>query len=177
MKKLLVLLCVFALATVANAGLLDFSLETDGSTLYVVGLANGSVPTYTIVEGSTIDIEVPQDSGYPVIVLSPGNLGSNAYAAGDLAAITVGNAPPGDIAAITAGVGPATGDSVDAGDWFEISIATLSGSYTPGQAIETLQIYDSGLQNIGEKSVTYRIPEPMTIALLGLGGLFLRRRK
>ncbi len=50
-------------------------------------------------------------------------------------------------------------------------------SYTGTSVAETLTI--ELLQDVGVPidSVTYVIPEPMTIALLGLGGLFLLRRR
>jgi hypothetical protein len=76
------------------------------------------------------------------------------------------------------------------GAWYEFSIA----SFPPSPAIEagdhilihivgvsegttTLNLYDSDGETILDQCTIAVIPEPATIALLGLGGLLLRRRK
>ena len=176
MKKLLVLLLVLGLSSVASAAITDFTLETDGSKLYVTGIAGASVPTYSIADkGGIVSIDVP---GTQTMYTDVGNGGANTYLAGDLAAVGVGvvGAPIGNVAEITAGIGPTEGDSVDAGLWFDFSVTASLIGYTEGQFVVGMDVYDAQLNNLGSKDVTY-IPEPMTIALLGLGGLLLRRRK
>jgi len=37
--------------------------------------------------------------------------------------------------------------------------------------------YEKDMESIGGQLIVHQIPEPMTVLLLGLGGLFLRRRK
>ena len=63
-------------------------------------------------------------------------------------------------------------DSVVAGVQFEISVygATLGDVYT-------IDRWNTGWDTILESGTVTVIPEPMTIALLGLGGLFLLRRR
>jgi hypothetical protein len=46
-----------------------------------------------------------------------------------------------------------------------------------GPGTVTLILFDSGTLEILDTQVIHQAPEPMTVALLGLGGLFLRRRK
>jgi hypothetical protein len=69
---------------------------------------------------------------------------------------------------------PLTGKLVDEIDFHceamgDVTL-TLVGIYDPGTGeAPTLTVMDT--------QIIHQIPEPMTLALLGLGGLFLRRRK
>lgn len=67
---------------------------------------------------------------------------------------------------------------------FTDSAGTTAGSYPlirqtgmTGDPYFTLVAFDTGRGSIDNVTVTNSLPEPMTIALLGLGGLLLRRRK
>ena len=62
-------------------------------------------------------------------------------------------------------------DDVDVGLWFTFEVTGTA------EGVTTLELWDisfSGVQSFVDITV---IPEPITIALLGLGALFLRRRK
>jgi len=61
-------------------------------------------------------------------------------------------------------------DRVLAGDQFWTTL-TLTGS-----AVQ-IDLLDADAETVLDSVTLVVIPEPMTIALLGLGGLFLRRRK
>ena len=174
MKKLLVLMLVLGLASMANAALTDYVLYTDGLVLDVVGIAGGSVPGYYITSNATVNIIDPQT---PTIYLTPGNLGANTQTSGDLGNALTATMGPTTYGFITALAAPAP-DTVDAGMWFTFDIVDVStAGWTVGQTVATLAILDNMGAPIGSSAVISTVPEPMTIALLGLGGLFLRRRK
>jgi MYXO-CTERM domain-containing protein len=57
------------------------------------------------------------------------------------------------------------------GDWFTIDYTALDET-----SLVAIELYDFDENLIGTASVQ-NTPEPMTLGLLGLGGLFLRRRR
>ena len=173
MKKLLILMLVLGVTSVASAALSDFTMTTDGSILYIDGIAGGSCLGYNIVDGGAgpITITVPQTPS----ITPDGGGGNNA---GDLAAAAVmAVGPPyGNALTFTTGFSGVGTDIVDAGEWFQFSVSVTGGPYTVGQVVQSLLVLDAQLQTLGNVDATY-IPEPMTIALLGLGGLALLRRR
>ena len=184
MKKLLIFMLVLGLASTASAVVVtEFTLQSDGLVLEVVGTADVTVNGYYILSGPAIDIAVPQGGGYPIWHTDVSNLGKNDYVAGDLAAITIMAAgdPFGDVAqfyAMTSLPGAYPDDSVDSGLWYTIDIDNVDTTgWTLGQVVDTLTILNDQAVEVGTVDVTSTIPEPMTIALLGLGGLFLLRRR
>jgi hypothetical protein len=73
----------------------------------------------------------------------------------------------------------AEGTDVDSGLWFTFDLSDVLVASEVGSTYD-VQILDEDFNIIGAATHTVTvvaIPEPMTIALLGLGGLFLRRRK
>jgi hypothetical protein len=166
MKKLLVLTLVLGLASAANAVLIDVDgqrgataevPETGIATITVVSEDAAAYLGYIILEAGGGGV-----LSAPEVLPGAGDLGSAvAYVDepewGLGFELTIAASPSGAIAA---------GDQV-----------TLT--YT-GQLGDTAQIslfvdpeYGTPAASVG---VTV-VPEPMTVLLLGLGGLFLRRRK
>ncbi len=159
MKKLLVLVLVLGMSSMANAALTDIlsdiELQLSGTTVTIVGLDAGAESSwsdggvYTSVSNGTVSAPLTSNQN-----------------AGDLRAIQQWTGYNGVDIRIGQGTGPAlqTGEwftfqySGNVGDVFDIYDYTQGGSTTP---VGTLTL----------------LPEPMTIVLLGLGGLFLRRRK
>jgi hypothetical protein len=158
MKKLLVLVMVLGMVSMANAALTDIlsdiELHLSGTTLSVVGVDAGAESSW---------------SQAGLYVNSGGNVSSplNSYAAaGDLRAIQQWTGWNG----VDITIGQGMGDPITTGVWFDMAY--------DGDVGDTFDIYDytqsTTTTPVGTLSV---IPEPVTIALLGLGGLFLRRRK
>ena len=163
MKKVLVLALVLGLASAASADLTLVDVPTDpisiGDTIAIT-LNNSEDGSYSgwleITNQAVADYD-----GDPVFTAAgdpAGNSGLTTYVA-----------YPGwyqfDVASFD------TGNPIVAGDHLVINIAGVS------EGTSVLNLYASdGVTLLDSASITV-IPEPMTIALLGLGGLFLRRRK
>ncbi len=166
MKKLLVLMLVLGLASAANAAV---SLSIDG--------VNPSAPAVDILEGSTITLSVLSDDAANwmmelTVLVADVDLGIPAFT-------------------------PAAGGMAGYSDWsdgtlwiYELSTGGTDPDFpTPGQQwsmdLTTLGILGSVFTvDIGPymepvvSSIDFTVvPEPMTIALLGLGSLFLLRRR
>ena len=160
MKKLLVLLLVLGMTGASYGALTDFDLDLAGGTLTVVGL-NSVALNYGVYEEG-----IPSQGTFaaPTAILSDG---SGGMAGGALSIMNLVVAWNG-FDMMTGDSTPAS-DAVDVMDWFTIAYN--------GSVGDVMTIYDyavSATVPIGTKVV---IPEPISIALLGLGGLFLRRRK
>jgi hypothetical protein len=170
MKKLLVLILVLGLSSIANAELTAIELDVDGSH---------AGATITVVTGDTISLEMYsgntdsgsaylnlEDNGLytlanPQVTTNAGDMGGYkgpySYGGYDYYSITVSKS----------GVG-----TITAGTMFLIDFTAGSSTGTVDvilQKFEGTTTMDTTTVNI--------VPEPMTIALLGLGGLFLRRRR
>lgn len=166
MRKLLILMLVLVFSiTSTSYGLYndirdDFVLSLSGTTLSVIGVAGASALSGAGIYGSA----PPYDfTGTSTIETGAGNT------AGALAAIgAVYNSGGWDGADFSYGDSPIPLDAVEAGTWFTFG-------YT-GNVGDVIDVYDYALGTPLVGTITI-IPEPMTIALLGLGGLFLRRRK
>jgi hypothetical protein len=188
MKKLLILMLVLGLATAASATITAIApVVTRNVSWDIVGPAGSEQLIGTNALGVTGN---PANPGYGV---GYGNSGGGAQ-------FVMGIAPAGPFPTTypgsVLGVPPNAGNLASVADgalifpWpgFDVSEGDLMGAGTfPGNwyafnivgAIngDWIDIYDYGVSYTVPAGTLLLIPEPMTIALLGLGGLFLRRRK
>lgn len=165
MRKLLILFLVLGLASTANAllikvdGLEGEFFEVDEQTeITVVSEDTSSWLGYIIVEeGGTGSLE-------NVAVLD---------AAGDLgAAAPYTEAGWGTGYELTASMGPAGDPPISVGNQFSLDYIGAIGD----TATISLFVDPEYTTPVASVNVTV-VPEPMTVILLGLGGLFLRRRR
>jgi hypothetical protein len=160
MKKLLVLVCVLALASMANATTVDWSV----SAVTVEVGATITVQISASDNGFYDDIWVGNDPGGAAEVTSITEILNNAGDNGRIDTPAVTEYPGWYVVAAIDMSEPF--DSVVAGAQFDAVITGLSeGSY---------DLYcDAGTLTV----TVVPIPEPATIALLCLGGLLLRKKK
>jgi len=164
MKKLLVLMLVLGMSSLASA---------------TISVSAPSQLNYTINETGTISVmsdDVIDDGIYlDIYYVSAGN-----YSLGT--PTLTGLAPTLSTASLYAGgfdndeleilFASAPGEGVVTGEWFTIDITCLG----PGDVL--LEVYGSAAPYPLLQTLTIaQVPEPMTVALLGLGGLFLLRRR
>ena len=155
MKKFLILLLVLGLTSAANAALtwsVDDVEIIIGNTA-VVQLVSDSDQPYTsqwVGADSSLVAEITSMAVLPAA--AEGTAVPSAAYPGWWVVEAVDFTPPSDIAV---------------GDHFDVTISGLAlGTYTINSDYGT-----------GDNLLITVIPEPMTIALLGLGGLFMLRRR
>jgi hypothetical protein len=186
MKKLLVLVMVLGLVATANAGLCTLSLTGTTTAPAEITVATGSITNIAVLSNDAspqgllleLDDSAADAAGEMATystavgdwVYTGGNdMGMTKYAAaGDMASIVdpVVETYPGLFGLSGAGVtSPAT-----TGKWFSINYqaAGLGDMY--------ITLYTDAAAPI-QTLIVHQTPEPITMTLLGLGGLFLRRRK
>jgi len=169
MKKLLVLLIVLGLATTAQAAL---SLSLSATTVAVDGTVTVSVSSTDAVEWTWAFVLSEDTYNWTAPTVASYNTDRTTAvtiltAAGNMAS----NTPDGGYAALTwLNVG-GTAPAPVAGVQFTVSIKGVQN----GTIYIDLQDGDANSKVGGP--LTLVVPEPMTLALLGLGGLFLRRRR
>ncbi len=170
MKKLLVLMLVLGMASLANAGLVDvLDLDLTDSTTLVVRATNdwaaGETYDYGVMLiGVTLTGASNVDTSALAVTLVQD---SNGGQAGPPWAAFIGPLGSSGIAAATANTDPENLIMVSS------PFAILQIDFT---GIGTAQIMGLA-SSAGINGPVVPIPEPMTMVLLGLGGLFLRRRK
>ena len=192
MKKLLVLFIVFGMAAVANASIMSISVEGDYG-----------VEEYTLDELECVKLDVGVDDGVTAFigtdvslkVEGPGSLNVSEIVLAD----EYYNSAMGGMIAWTSGppklVGSPTSQQVDL-TMFTSDNAMFAGAGPFGVA-DNINFCCGGLGEVvvtlyadlvnanGETQygmvldtlLIHQVPEPMTIALLGLGGLALIRRR
>jgi len=158
MKKLLALALVLGLAGAAHAVI---SLSPDATTINI---------------GDTVTVSVVSDS-------------SSSYGAW-LEPVDNGKGTFGDLMILSAAGADASKDSSFLPWWlFEAKSFNPDAPVQPGahftidftgtaEGEATLNLWDFDAANVlATSTITVLIPEPLTVSLLGLGGLFLRRRR
>jgi hypothetical protein len=170
MKKFLVLMLVLGLTTAASAVISDASLTLDGGSSDIT-----IAPSDSVVIGITNNVAV---EGIVYLYVGPRSLQT-------LSGATILD-PAGDFGSQSTFV-------YDVFDGFEVVVSDSDPAVAPNMAIGTvfevtlhcdgegdieLYLYDSTEETLLDSMTIHQvIPEPITVALLGLGGLFLRRRK
>lgn len=188
MKKLLVLLLVLGLASAASAGL-KFSVNGEAPA-----------PDITLKPSQEITLDITGDGQTPapisawIFVEGPGSIaGATMLYTGSLSSYD-----DLESAADVAGVTPeellaAMGGALEK-TFVDLGFAVLAHGGAPQPPLEgklvdeiifhcddigtvTLTLVDGDTFAEYDSLTIEQIPEPITLALLGLGGLFLRRRK
>jgi hypothetical protein len=187
MKKLLVLLLVLGMTSLASAA---YTLRVDRGE----GAGWEDVETVTLLTCQTIKLGIHCDTA--VSYLSGYLVNQNSYLGEWVNTTTTVHMPPASTDSYVSYLGMHNFGPVTWEAW-DLSLYSLQGtgmmandfifhctnpSYIDPEHPEwglqnaVLQIYSDAFAKL-DKVIVVQIPEPMTIALLGLGGLFLRRRK
>jgi len=182
MKKLLVLMLVLGLASLANATV-TYTWTSDAAGTTAITQTGTGTTFYLVISGLVSDfaqnLKLYDDNGQGgyadfkglVTLVSNGTGGNNA---GNLASPFWDSGPTYDgVELIADQFNPVAGAEGADGDWaiFELLATALEGDFVA-------TIYDSTYTNtVGSVGGIEIVPEPMTMVLLGMGGLFLRRRK
>jgi hypothetical protein len=214
MKKLMILMLVLGLATVANAQLSGVQLSLNGVTN---GAGNTTELFVTIGTEIVIDVYGPAKYNWPGYVIiednpatAAGNWGDDANSAGvwGFNSSVPGAAPFGDGYYEKSGYPVITANAGNMADvkryveWFPPANFwgfgyELGAAATPGNQVVAGEQFDFMYHQCGIGAVTItlwdesadptfttpqdtiivRVPEPMTLALLGLGGLALLKRR
>jgi hypothetical protein len=175
MKKLLVLLLVLGMASAANATL-QISVNGDKEP---VSSEIWLEPSQELTLDIWTDAIIEQGVGEGYWALSTGELGSIS------GGVPLGNGTDTTIYAgassyvpgegVWGGVGAVNQSSYAAGTvLYDQIIFHCAGE---GDAVVTLYWDIFGTDEVIDSVTIHQIPEPMTVALLGLGGLFLLRRR
>jgi opacity protein-like surface antigen len=170
MKKLLIMLAVLAMATVANAALVLDPVEASRAT----GLN---------VQTDPIDEEDAQQAAFIAVGGGGGALdaGTMQYA-GTLSVIDDFTGVDPDLTALVDAAIDEASTLIHMISLFDgnVPAAPVMGvmvSYGVTEGTDQTMVYLLNPDTLEIMSTAKIIPEPVTIALLGLGGLFLRRRK
>ena len=175
MRKLLILTVVLGMASMANAGL----------SLVVGGVESGA--TITIAPTDSIWIGIYDDTGGTQLdaAIAIALDGAVPEAGGSW---TSGNnvySPPAIPGAYNSPWGPTPYGDV----WFLVGSLPITNMPGIGLLADyefhcdilyddvVINLMADDLSTVLDTLTIHQIPEPMTMALLGLGGLFLRRRK
>jgi hypothetical protein len=166
MKKLFIMILVLGISSAANAVI----IQVDGQTGDAFDIGETAVI-------SVVGEDISNWIGY--IIVEEG--GAGALSDGIATELTGDPVQSGLTPHIEAGWGNGYELTVAGTQSFPVGIGTLftmnySGALIDETATISLFIAEDYVNPVSSVAVTV-VPEPMTILLLGLGGLFLRRRK
>ena len=181
MKKLLVLMLVLSMVTAASATISWDLRKADGVTsITAVNPVADGVNFTLVLTGLAADLSKAYrvgiyETGY---VYGGGKIdfvsGVLQAAAGDLGYLSALNTTYDGFGLSCGQLGAGPPNAAD-GDWVTLTAKVLGGA-TSGTVSIGLEESVAPYGALGTIQFDI-IPEPVTIALLGLGGLFLRRRK
>ena len=186
MKKLLIVLTVLAMATVANAALT--------ASISVNGVVDPPDTQIILEPSDTVIIDIHAWNNVSVmstflVMQGLGALDASNLTLWEQSKYTQPSTAYDDLKAILEEMGYANISQIADLDIMDISepFTTPNGKVLDGLVFHcegydrlipdvVLTLFDADL-NVLDSQVIHQIPEPVTFALLGLGGLFLRRRK
>lgn len=166
MKRLVALLLVFGMASAANA----VYLQIDGVATDNVELVEGTTSVITVVGEDS-------SSWFGYLIIENGGAGTLGEAtildaAGDLASYASYEDDEWTGYELTTGSSPGSSMPISAGSQFNV---TFSGGTNGETAKISLYLDPEYTTPVSSVDVSI-VPEPITIALLGFGALFIRRR-
>ena len=185
MKNVLIVFTVLAMASVANATLsLSFNGATDvpDSEMKLKPSEMAVIDVHSLNEKAVwTNIIVVQGLGsadlsaMSIIDLGIGQFIMDVSADADFRAFVIGLGYIDPVAITYSELIHVSGEPMPIPNGVMIDGIKLHCEGAPGDVIVTL--LDGALGDRLDQMVIHQIPEPITLSLLGLGGLFLRRRK
>ena len=168
MKKVMTACMVMSMVAVASAGL-NVVIQIDGSWQSPENSTYTITPSTDIVWGVQDDGLTP--AGFYVLgFLGPGSITEPTDVSGNVSAALTDDALMAESYNVeNPFISMTLDNSVD-------GILYTSTFHCEGQGDVTLYAYDVDFL-VEDTQVIHQVPEPATLALLGIGGLLLRRRK